>query len=87
MHYKVDVSLKTALCGGQVEIQHVDGQVLTHAVEGIVRPNSEDILEGKGMPVSKQPGKMGDLLVKYTVQFPRRMSAHDKVELANIKYY
>lgn len=84
LRYTVVITLKTALCGGLVEIPHIDGHVLTHTVQSIVIPNSEDVLRGQGMPVSRQPGKRGDLLVNYSIKFPKKISTPDKIELANI---
>lgn len=84
LRHRADISLRTALCGGKVEIPHIDGSKEQHALLRVVGPDTEDVFRGQGMPVSKQPGKRGDLLVNYNIRFPRTIPEQDKKQLANI---
>lgn len=84
LRHRANISLKTALCGGQVDVPRIDGHPVRHPLLGVVGPDSEDVIPGQGMPISKQPGKRGDLLVSYNIKFPRTISESDKIYLANI---
>lgn len=84
LRHKVDISLKTALLGGQVDIPQIDGRSVRHPLQGVVGPESEDVVPGQGMPISKQPGKRGDLLVNYNIKFPRTIPESCREQLANI---
>lgn len=89
LRHSAEITLKTAICGGEVEIPHIDGLVMRYPLHGVVKPGQEDMYRGLGMPVSKQPGKRGDLLVNYNISFPEEILGNDKENLANIlgKYY
>lgn len=39
---------------------------------------------GEGMPVSKQPGRRGNLLIKFDVAFPRSLSSSQKEQLRGL---
>lgn len=84
LRHKADISLKTALCGGQVEIPRICSGVTRHRLNRLMSPQSEDTFPGQGMPVSKQPGKRGDLLVNYNIRFPTTLTEQDRHQLANI---
>ena len=84
LRHKVDVSLRTALCGGEVNIPYIEGDVVKRKVVGIINPATEERIVGRGMPISKQPGQRGDLLVNYNIRFPTAISDKDKKQLDNI---
>lgn len=89
LRHRADITLKTAICGGEVEISHIDGLVMQYSLRSVVKPDHEEMYRGLGMPISKQPGKSGDLLVNYNIRFPEEILGNDKENLANIleKYH
>ena len=57
--------LVEALCGGgTVSVQTLDGQQLTVALPEGVTPQSEKVVPGRGMPVTKTLGQKGDLRIR-----------------------
>eukprot|EP00877_Chromochloris_zofingiensis_P011819 jgi/Chrzof1/6891/Cz02g02100.t1 len=52
-------------------VKHLDGHVVNVSLTPPVQPDSEVVIKGEGMPISKEPGKKGDLHVKLRVQMPR----------------
>lgn len=38
------------------------------------------VIAGEGMPISKQPGKKGDLIITYAVEFPKDELTDDQKE-------
>ena len=84
LRHKARLPLKTALCGGEVVIPHIEGGSSKHQLKEVVSPTSQLRLSGRGMPISKQPGRRGDLLVNYDIVFPKTLSDTDKKQLQNI---
>ena len=84
LRHKVPVSLRTALCGGTVEIPKIDGTTVKRNLTRVVGPKTEETISGGGMPLSKKPSKRGDLIVNFDIKFPTTISEADKRQLANI---
>lgn len=74
----VTVSLVDALCGFQIQIQHLDERVLViNPLEGgqVLKPEMTCLVSREGMPVKGTGGtEKGDLVVRVTVDFPRTLS-------------
>jgi DnaJ family protein B protein 4 len=82
---KVKIPLVDALAGtpglGKKVVQTLDGRKLQVAVpEGIVKPDQETRISGEGMPIRKSGSmkKKGDLIVKWEVKFPDRLTPAQK---------
>ena len=76
--FKSAISLKDALCGFTIEIPALDGRVIRQRLEGVISPESSRVIPNEGMPISKQPGKKGDLIVTFDVIFPQRLSEQQR---------
>ena len=77
LKYEARISLKQALCGGKIEVPRIDGKPITVTLNGVISPGAEKHIPGEGMPLSKQPGKRGDLIVCYDIAFPAKFSDKD----------
>ena len=82
--FKSAIPLKDALCGFNIEIPALDGRVIRQRIDGVVTPESSRVIAGEGMPISKQPGKKGDLIVTFDVIFPQRLSEQQKDRIRQI---
>nr|ODN87502.1 chaperone regulator [Cryptococcus depauperatus CBS 7841] len=91
---KLNISLSQALLGpdggGKItkEVEQLDGRRIQVSLpEGqIIQPGQETRVPGEGMPVSK-PGsvkKAGDLIVRWNVVFPSRLTPEQKKELRKV---
>ncbi|KAF4692331.1 hypothetical protein FOZ60_013689 [Perkinsus olseni] len=47
-------------------------------IEQVVTPGFTRVIRGAGMPVSKQPGQRGDLVVTFDIVFPKTLSPQQK---------
>lgn len=56
--------------GFKREITGLDGKKIEIVKKTLVQPGSEIRVAGEGMPISKLPGKRGDLLVNVKVVLP-----------------
>ncbi|XP_058074699.1 uncharacterized protein LOC131223339 [Magnolia sinica] len=72
------VSLAEALAGTTVNLMTLDGRSLTIPVTDIVSPGYELVVAKEGMPIVKEPGKKGNLLIKFDVKFPTRLTAEQR---------
>lgn len=77
LYTTVDLDLYTAVLGGEITIDTLDGQVKLK-VKPETQNDSKVKLKGKGFPVYKQEGKTGDLLVTYHVKIPTNLSERQK---------
>ena len=77
MYASVDLDLYTAVLGGEITIDMLDGQVkLKVAPE--TQNGSKVKLKGKGFPVYKKEGQFGDLYVTYEVKIPTNLTDKQK---------
>lgn len=87
LHTETAIDLYTAVLGGQVMIDTLDGQVKMTIKPG-TQPGSKLRLKSKGFPVYKKDGNFGDLYVTLKVQLPEHLSQKEKelfTELSKIR--
>lgn len=73
LYTDVNIDLYTAVLGGDVTVNTLDGQVKLKVRPG-TQPEAKVRLKGKGFPVYKQEGVHGDLIVTYHVSIPTALS-------------
>jgi curved DNA-binding protein len=73
----VDLDLYTAVLGGEITIDTLDGKVKLK-VKPETQNGSKIKLKGKGFPVYKKEGEYGDLYVTYNVLIPRNLNEKQK---------
>ncbi len=77
LYTTVDLDLYTAVLGGELTIDTLNGQVkLKVAPE--TQNGSKVKLKGKGFPVYKKEGQFGDLYVTYTIKIPTNLTEKQK---------
>jgi curved DNA-binding protein len=78
LYTTVDLDLFTAVLGGDITIDTLNGQVkLKVAPE--TQNGSKVKLKGKGFPVYKKEGEFGDLYVTYVVKIPTNLTDKQRV--------
>jgi DnaJ homolog subfamily B member 4 len=75
------VHLADALCGSTLSLRTLDGRTLSIPVPEVVSPGYYKVIKGEGMPISKEPGKKGDLVIKFNVIFPSYIPDTKKAQL------
>jgi len=71
------ITLYTAVLGGKVEVETLNGKVLLTIPAG-VQPGQKIRLKDKGMPALKKKGQFGDLYVKVDVEIPKKLNTEQK---------
>lgn len=64
-------------------VDTLDGRRLDVALPVPMTSRAAKTLPGEGMPISKEPGRKGDLVVEFDVQFPA-LSDDQKAKLKGI---
>ncbi|KAL6496171.1 hypothetical protein OROGR_029429 [Orobanche gracilis] len=78
------ISLVEALTGYTAQVTTLDGRNLTIPINTIVNPNYEEVIKGEGMPIPKEPGKKGNLHIKFNVKFPTRLTTEQKTGMKRL---
>jgi curved DNA-binding protein len=77
LYVTVDLDLYTALLGGEIMIDTLDGKVKLKVKPET--PNGTKVnLKGKGFPVYKNEGQFGDLQVMYSIKIPTNLTEKQK---------
>ncbi|CAN0013698.1 unnamed protein product, partial [Sphacelaria rigidula] len=79
--YMSMMSLADALTDCIVEVPTLDGRVLRLPCPEVVSPGYERRLIGEGMPISKNPGFRGDLIIRFKLVFPSFLPQPSKVKI------
>mmetsp|Transcript_11086 Transcript_11086/g.18575 ORF Transcript_11086/g.18575 Transcript_11086/m.18575 type:complete len:114 (-) Transcript_11086:54-395(-) len=77
---QVEISLKQALLGFRVELEHLDGHkvVLERKRGQVTQPGQVERIADEGMPKYGMPSEFGDLLVTYKVQNPETLDERQR---------
>ena len=79
--YKKTISLKEALTGFSFELKHLNGKKYSINNSSIIKPGYESVINNMGMIRGE---KMGNLIIKFDVDFPKNLSDEQKEKLKNI---
>lgn len=74
----VRLSFKESLLGFDHEITTLSGRKINISRSTPVQPTSTNRYPGLGMPISKEPGRYGDLIVNYKIDFPVHLTPEQK---------
>lgn len=77
LYTNVNIDLYTAVLGGDVTVNTLNGQVKLKVLAG-TQNNTTVRLKGKGFPVYKKEGEYGDLMVTYHVIIPTNLTEQQK---------
>ncbi|XP_011028701.1 PREDICTED: dnaJ homolog subfamily B member 1-like [Populus euphratica] len=81
---KQEITLLEALTGKTFDLTTLDGRNIVLPLTDIVKPGVEVVVPNEGMPISKEPGKKGNLRVKIDVRYPSRLTSEQKFELRRV---
>ncbi|HEY9114256.1 MAG TPA: DnaJ C-terminal domain-containing protein [Bacteroidales bacterium] len=87
LHKNIDLDIYTAVLGGEVVVETIDGKVKLKVKPG-TQSGSKVKLKGKGLPVYKTSGNKGDLFITFNVKIPENLTEKQKAlftELSKLK--
>ena len=77
LHTTVDLDLYTAVLGGELIIDTIDGKVKLK-INPETQNGSKIKLKGKGFPVYKKEGEFGDLVITFQIKIPTNLTDKQK---------
>ena len=80
----VTIPLVNALTDYSKKITLLDGKKILISNEQVTKPGHVEKIAGLGMPKQKNPSQMGDLLVKFDIEFPDSLSKEKQEQLKKI---
>ncbi|PNT37130.2 hypothetical protein POPTR_005G179400v4 [Populus trichocarpa] len=80
----VEVPLVKALTGCQISIPLLGGEETSLMIDDIIHPGYERIIEGQGMPSTKEQGGRGNLRVVFLVEFPTQLTDEQRSDIRTI---
>ncbi|CAH1393597.1 unnamed protein product [Nezara viridula] len=79
IRYTAKISLKSALCGTQIEVPTLTGESIPlNLRKEIIKPTTLKRIQGHGLPLPKEPNRKGDLLVSFDILFPDTLTSSVK---------
>ncbi|GAV66728.1 DnaJ domain-containing protein/DnaJ_C domain-containing protein [Cephalotus follicularis] len=79
-----EITLLEALTGKTFDMITLDGRNLMIPLTDIVKPGAEVVVPNEGMPISKEPGRKGNLRIKIDVRYPSRLTSEEKNDLKRV---
>ena len=77
LHSSVDIDLYTAVLGGEIIIDTLDGKAKLNVKPGTQNGNKIK-LKGKGFPLYKKEGEFGDLVITFQIKIPTNLTDKQK---------
>lgn len=74
LYHTAKVPLVRALTGCTLNLPTLDGREIAVGVNDVICQGYEKVLAGEGMPSFEEPGKRGDLIVRYEIGFPATLN-------------
>ncbi|XP_050378824.1 uncharacterized protein LOC126796103 [Argentina anserina] len=79
-----EITLLEALTGKTLDLTTLDGRNLVIPLTDIIKPGAEMVAQNEGMPISKEPGRKGNLRIKFDVKYPSRLTTEQKSDLKRV---
>lgn len=73
-----NISLVDALCGLTFIIKQLDGRYLKISYNEIINPNEVMKIIGEGLPIKNNQYEKGDMIIRFNVMFPNKLSNERK---------
>lgn len=78
LEFTATVPLSRALVGCSIEVPTLDGREISVPVNDIIHPKYMKVVRKEGMPVYGNPTQRGNLIIKFDIDFPQRLSPEAK---------
>jgi len=79
--YHAKINLLQALKGVRLHLPFLDGSTKTVQIQKVISPGLEYPVKNYGMP--KKDGHFGDLIIKFDIVFPLKLTDQQKNEISN----
>ncbi|KAJ8773368.1 hypothetical protein K2173_028545 [Erythroxylum novogranatense] len=80
----VEIPLVKALTGCEISVPLLGGEEMSLRIDDVIYPGYQEVIEGQGMPSTKEQGKRGDLKVVFLVEFPAQLTDEQRSDIFSI---
>lgn len=88
LYIEIDIPLCRALCDNNYKLNYLNNQILNININKILKPNYIMKMKGYGMPLLHNNNLLyGDLLIKFNILFPDKLSIEKQNSIKNIFNY
>jgi DnaJ-class molecular chaperone len=84
LHYDMAITLKEALLGFTKTIQHLDEHQVEVSRTQVTYPGEVVKIANEGFPQHNFPSQKGQLYVKFTIQFPKKLTEEQKKQVEQL---
>jgi len=84
LHTEMQITVLDALVGFNKTFEHFDKKQVQVSQEGVTPDGQVLTVTGKGMPITRKPGKYGDLFVTIRVQYPTSLDKDQKEAVSKV---
>ena len=81
--FEAEIPLRDALCGGRLDIVHLDSRVVRVEFEGVVNHGETRRIPEEGMPREDNASVGGDLYVRFRVKMPESLDDETRALLSS----
>ncbi|KAI5063215.1 hypothetical protein GOP47_0021762 [Adiantum capillus-veneris] len=78
------IALADAIGGWTISLPLLNGKTLAVVCSEVICPGYEKSIPNEGMPIAKEPGKKGNLRVRFDVKFPTHLSLEQRASIKKI---
>merc|ERR1712072_371868 len=78
LEFTASVPLSRALVGCSIEVPTLDGREISVPVNDIIHPKYTKVVKKEGMPVYGDSKKRGNLIIRFDIEFPSKLSPEAK---------
>lgn len=84
--YTAKITLKEALCAsGHLKVPTLTGEIVPINIQNeVIKPTTVKRLQGRGLPLPKNPTTRGDLIVNFDIVFPENLSKNAREILMDV---
>ncbi|XP_076353100.1 dnaJ protein homolog 1-like [Tachypleus tridentatus] len=76
--YTANITLREAMCGTKIQVPTLKGDKISLRLEGVIKPQSIQRIQGQGLPYPKEPSKRGDMIINFNIRFPDNLTESTK---------
>ncbi|XP_027358418.1 dnaJ homolog subfamily B member 13-like [Abrus precatorius] len=84
LQLSLEIPLLKALTGCTILVPLLCEEQMNLTLENIIYPGFEKIIPGQGMPISREPGKRGNLRIQFLVEFPTQLTCSQRSQVVRI---
>jgi DnaJ-class molecular chaperone len=77
-----DISFQDAICGNVLEIEHLKNKIIHVSLEQVIKPDF--LMRVPGLGLKDSEGVAGDLMIRFTIQYPDTIEPEIKNKLRGI---